>query len=189
MVRLQISYSDFFSSNYKATFIDRLTSVLGIPQNQLRIVSVAPGSTIIDWYATSSMSTDQLQQKELQEMSDKINSKKSDGSLDLGFPILDITTQVVTSTGQILTSDASGYTKKEVHIVVFIFLAISALAVLVGVVVAIVKGVKMAKAYNEVANTDTLAYDKGVNHSEVSEGKDSHHDSHDHHDLHKFQDH
>jgi hypothetical protein len=171
MVRLQISYSDFFSSNYKATFIDRLTSVLGIPQNQLRIVSVASGSTIIDWYATSSLSTSQLQRKELQEMSDKLQNMNSQGTLDLGFPILDFTTQVVTNTGQILTGSSSEYSKKDVHIAVYIILAIAALSVLVAIVVAIIKGVKMTKAYNEVANADTIAYEKGENQSEVSEGK------------------
>ena len=97
---------------------------------------------------------------------------KTTNNLDLGWPILDFTTQVVTSTGSILTSDSSYYSKKDVHLAVYIILAVAGLATLVGIIVGIVKGFKMAKAYKEVANLETVEYEKGINASEVSEAKE-----------------
>ena len=171
MVRLQLSYNDFFNNNGRATFLDKLTSALGISQDRIRIVSVAEGSTIIDWYATSSLSTAQMRQKELSELSDRLQSQKSSGTLDLGYPILDMTTQVVTNAGQVLTGDSSSYAKKDVHIIVFIILALAALSLVVGIVVGIVKTVKMVKAYNSISNLESVEYEKGVDHSQVSDGK------------------
>ena len=172
MVRLQISYADFFKNNGKATFLDKLTSALGITQDQIRIVNIQSGSTIIDWYITSPLTTSTLRQKQLKEYNDKLQAMKTTNNLDLGWPILDFTTQVVTSTGSILTSDSSYYSKKDVHLAVYIILAVAGLATLVGIIVGIVKGFKMAKAYKEVANLETVEYEKGINASEVSEAKE-----------------
>jgi len=167
MVRLQISYADFYSTIGYTNFIDRFTSVLGITQDKLRIVNVAEGSTIVEWYITSSLSTSQQRQKELKELSDKSLALYHSNSFNFGAPILDFTSQVMTAGGQVITSDSSTYTKKEISVAVYVILSFALLAILAAIVVGIVKAFKMAKGYNEIVHMETSEYEKGMDKSEL----------------------
>jgi hypothetical protein len=169
MVRLQMTYDVFFNGGGRTTFLDRLTSVLGITQDKIRIVSVVEGSVIIDWYITSPLSTSALRRKQLLEFQDLLQGQYASGTLDLGFPILDFSTQITTSAGEVVTSDSSSYSKKTVHAIIYVLLAFSGIAIVVAIVVGIVKAVIMSKAYNSVINLDGIEYEKGVQNSEVGE--------------------
>uniref|UniRef100_A0A7S3JIP0 Uncharacterized protein n=1 Tax=Euplotes harpa TaxID=151035 RepID=A0A7S3JIP0_9SPIT len=175
MVRLQISFTDFFSTIGNTNFIDRLTSALGITQDKLKIVRVYEGSTIVEWYITSSQSTSTQRQKELKELVDKSLALYNSGSLNLGAPILDFTSQMVTSSGTVVTTNSGTYTKKEINAAVIVILSFAALAMLIAVVVGIIKAIKMSKGYNEIVNMDISEFDKGEHKINISEeSKDDH---------------
>jgi hypothetical protein len=171
MVRLQMSYDVFFNGGGRTTFLERITSVLGITQDKIRIVSVVEGSVIIDFYTTSALSTSALREKELSEFNDLLQAQYNGGTLDLGYPILDFTSHVVTSAGVIITGDSSSYTKKTIHAVVYILMAFAGIALVVGIVVGSVKAIKLSKAQNSITDMENVEYEKGVQDSECAEQK------------------
>ena len=74
MVRLQISYNDFFNQIGTSTFIDKFASVLGITQDTIRIVSIYEGSTVVYFGVTASSSTFSSDTtKQLAQVNDQFN--------------------------------------------------------------------------------------------------------------------
>ena len=74
MVRLQISYNDFFNQIGTSTFIDKFASVLGITQDTIRIVSIYEGSTVVYFGVTASSSTSSSDTtKQLAQVNDQFN--------------------------------------------------------------------------------------------------------------------
>lgn len=154
LARLQMTVDEFFADD----FISKLSFALGITTDQIRIVSVQSGSVIVYWQLTSSASTQTNQKADLTKLSQILASKYADGSLDLGAPILDLYTEIISSSGEAstVTSGTSTYFKKEIHLSVYILLGLSGLAVLAGLVYGVIKMIRMSKTYKEVTNFDSV---------------------------------
>lgn len=165
MVRLQISYSDFFSTIGTSTFVDRFASVLGITQDTIRIVGVYEGSTVVYFgisTPTGTASADQT--KALTEINDKLNYQCTNGNLNLGASVLACSSMVINSNGQVTTTSSGNYKKKEINYAVYILLAFACLATAVAVLVGVIKAFRITKAYKEVANLDTSEHEKAEDH-------------------------
>jgi hypothetical protein len=158
LARLQMSIDDFFEDD----FVGKLSFALGITTDQIRIVSVTAGSTIISYQVTSTASSESEQRRNLVEMSGMLASQHAAGTLDLGAPILDLVNEVISSSGATVTSGTGDYSKKEVHASVYALIALSAIAVLAGVVYGIIKVVKMSKVYKEIANEESVDGEKNI---------------------------
>jgi hypothetical protein len=167
LARLQMSIDEFFADD----FINRMAFALGISTDQIRVVSTQTGSTIIYYQITSERSTSQDQLSNLIELSDMLASRHAQGTLDLGAPILDLVNTVITSSGVTLTSGTGNYDTKDVHISVYILLAFSGIAVLLGFIYGIFKVLKISKTYKELANTDKVEFEKEANQNEPSDFK------------------
>jgi len=166
LARLQMSIDEFFSDD----FVSKLSFALGITTDQIRVVSTQTGSTIVYFQLTSSESTETQQRSNLVELSDMLASRHASGTLDLGAPILDLVTSVITSSGVVVTSGTGNYVQKTVHVSVYILLAISAIAVLAGIIYGIVKVAKMSKSYKEISNIEATI-DEGEGKSNLSANK------------------
>jgi hypothetical protein len=170
MVRLQWSIDDFFADGGHDTFVDRLSSALGIPQNNIRIVDTREGSVILEWYAHSSKTLDTDQVNELEYWGSLAQALYSQGHLDLGSPILGLTTNVVSSNGTVISNTNGNYEKKDIHVAVYILVGVAGIAVLIGVILSIYKLIKMSKSYKKIQ--DNLGdYAKGDDKSEIQDGK------------------
>ena len=156
LARLQISLDQFFEDD----FTNKLAFALGITTDQIRIVGIEAGSTIVHYAITSGKTAESDQRKNLVEMAQMLASKHEAGTLDLGAEILDLINQVISSNGAVVTSGTGSYKKKEIHPVVYALLGLSAIAVLIGVVYGVVKVMKMSKIYREVLHEDNASNDK-----------------------------
>lgn len=171
MVRLQISFSDFFSSIGNTKFIDKFASVLGITQDTIRIVGVYEGSTIVYFGITAPASSGgsiAATTAALTNINDKLNYQCSNGNLDLGAPMLACSSQIVNSSGQVTSSSSGSYKKKEVNTAVYVILAFAAVATAAAIVIGSIKAIRVSKAYREIATMDT-SYEKGNAKSEFGE--------------------
>jgi len=164
MIRFQMTYDYFFEKGGTSWFAEKFASVLGISQDTIRTVSVKEGSVIIDYYVTSGESTQSQRMKQLVELNDIIASRHAQGTLDFGVPILDLTQQVITSGGNVVTSGTSNYESKEISIIVFVVLAFASLAVAASLVFGVYKFIMSKKAYNKVQESD-LSVDPAVRNS------------------------
>ena len=61
------------------------------------------------------------------------------------------------------------FKKKEVSYAVYVVLAFAALATAIAILIGTIKALKVAKAYKEVANMDTIEYEKQAAKSEFGE--------------------
>jgi len=48
-LKIEMPIQDFYDNDGQMTFIDKMTTFLGIPHNKLKIVSIIQGSVIIDY--------------------------------------------------------------------------------------------------------------------------------------------
>ena len=114
MVRLQISYNDFFSQIGTSKFIDKFASVLGITQDTIRIVSIYEGSTVVYFGVTTSSTTSSSDTtKQLAQVNDQLSYQCANGNLGLGVAVLDCSSQLVSSTGTVTTTNSGSYKKKK----------------------------------------------------------------------------
>ena len=157
VVRLQMSLNDFFEDD----FTNKLSFALGITTDKIKIVGAKEGSTVVSFYLTSDASDSTSKQNHLRELADLLASKHAQGTLDLGAPILDLVTEIVSSSGDTVTSDTGTYKKKEIDTIIYVLLAISGLALLLGITFGIYKTFKTVKSYKQIVNIDDTRYEKG----------------------------
>ena len=162
MVRLQISYNDFFSQIGTSTFINKFASVLGITQDTIRIVSIYEGSTVVYFGVTASSTTSSDTTKQLAQVNDQFSYLCANGDLRLGVSVLDCSSQMIFSTRKVTTIDSGNYKKKEINYAVYVVFAFAALATAFTILIGTIKALKVAKAYKEVANLDTSENDYQV---------------------------
>lgn len=91
LVRMEWTMDEFFADGGTTSFVDRLTSSLGIHASQVKIVSVYEGSLVVN-YELEADDTDALADLEATQ-----NEMFSSGSVDLGAPVLEFTAAVATS--------------------------------------------------------------------------------------------
>ena len=172
MVRLQISYNDFFNQIGTSTFIDKFASVLGITQDTIRIVSIYEGSTVVYFGVTASSSTSSSDTtKQLAQVNNQFNYQCANGNIGLGVAVLDCSSQLVSSTGTVTTTNSGSYKKKEISYAIYIVLAFAALTTVFAILIGIIKAFKVAKAYNEIVNLDTSENDNHVSKKEIVDDK------------------
>ena len=164
LARLQIPVSELFEDN----FVSKLSYALGITTDQIRIVGISSGSTVVEYQIISAKSAEIDQRKNLVEMSQLLTAKYAEGTLDLGASILDIISQVITASGTSVTSGTGDYKKKEIHPSVYALLFFSSVAVLGGIIYGTIKVMKMSKMYKEVMNEDSVDGKKVI--KEVRDG-------------------
>jgi parallel beta-helix repeat protein len=164
VIRLQMTVDQFFEEDFR----NSLAYNLGITTDKIKVVGAKTGSVIVSFYLTSGQTTTTTRQKQLAELADQLASQHAAGTLTVsGYSVLDLVTQLVTEDGQTITTGTGTYDKKEIHASVYVLIAISAIAVFVGLLIGVYKAVKTAKVYKEVANIDTSIYEKGDNKSEL----------------------
>jgi len=156
LVRLQMSVDQFFEDD----FVNKLSYALGITTDQIRVVGVSAGSTVVNYQITSTKSVASDQRKNLIEMSQMLAAKYQAGTLDLGANILDLVNQIIAANGASVTTGTGNYKKKEIHPSVYALLALSAVAVVVGVIYGIIKMMKISKIYKEVVNDESVGAEK-----------------------------
>lgn len=97
-MHLTVNIDDFYNNNGLTTFIDKMCAFLGIPTNRLRIANVRSGSVYIDFNIVSEITGNtantELEASKLSTMKDKLIKANSDGILDVGFPVKDISANV-----------------------------------------------------------------------------------------------
>ena len=146
MVRLQISYNDFFNQIGTSTFIDKFASVLGITQDTIRIVSIYEGSTVVYFGVTASSSTSSSDTtKQLAQVNDQFNYQCANGNIGLGVAVLDCSSQLVSSTGTVTTTNSGSYKKKEISYAIYIVLAFAALTTVFAILIGIIKISRLQK--------------------------------------------
>jgi len=91
LVRMEWTMDEFFADGGTTSFVDRLTSSLGIHASQVKIVSVYEGSLVVN-YELEADDPDALADLEATQ-----NDMFSSGSVDLGAPVLEFTAAVATS--------------------------------------------------------------------------------------------
>jgi len=143
-----VNINDFFKNDGLTTFVDKMCAFLGIPTNRMRIVNVRPGSVYIDHMILSDNQSDtadmDTETKKLTSLANKIKEAHSSGSLDVGYPVKDISTTVMvspaSSTGTSNNStntnnnNTDGEARKR-NITVAVVLTVVSLVLVVGLVV------------------------------------------------------
>jgi len=122
-MQLDMTLKEFYSDNTRATLIDKLASVLGIPSYRIRVASVKQGSVILNMFIkpdeTLAGQTDstgaKAQDKELSNVNTLVNSLASSGKLSqaLGKTVLSIDSQtsIVNATASVaVNTGGSGNT-------------------------------------------------------------------------------
>ena len=153
--RLQMSVDEFFDDD----FINKMAFALGITVDKIRVVSVRAGSAIVHYQIISGETTESSQRKDLIELAQMLAAKHEAGTLDLGYPILDLVNQVISSNGATVTTGTGSYKKKEIHPVVFVLLALSAIAFLGGIIYGTIRLVNMFKIYQKVSSDESVEHD------------------------------
>ena len=109
-LKIDMPIQDFYDNDGQMTFIDKMTTFLGIPHNKLKIVSIVQGSVIIDYEVIlddetkSSKKFQEIMQidntttsNDLQEtcqgVTQGISKGIQDGELDFGAPVSKLTYQ------------------------------------------------------------------------------------------------
>ena len=156
LVRLQMSVDQFFEDD----FVSKLSYALGITTDQIRVVGVRSGSAVVSYQITSAEVDTAAQRKNLVFMAETLAAQYAAGTLDLGAEILDLINQIISSNGEIITTGTDTYKKKEIHAIVFVLLSLSGIALIIGVIYAIAKMLKMNKPYNEVIHDDSSEISK-----------------------------
>ena len=142
MVRFQMTYEYFFELGGTSWFADKFASVLGISQDRIRVVGIAEGSVIIDFYLTSNEPTQTERLNDLVEMKRILSSQYAAGILNFEIPILDLIFQIISANGTVTTSEtrtSDPVSGKEISIVIYIFLCVSGFSVIVGLIVGLSK--------------------------------------------------
>uniref|UniRef100_A0A7S3K910 Uncharacterized protein n=1 Tax=Euplotes crassus TaxID=5936 RepID=A0A7S3K910_EUPCR len=155
LVRLKMSLSEFFEDD----FVNKLAFALGITTDQIKIVGVSEGSVVVNYQILSAMSDTSSQQRNLIEMAQMLASKHAAGTLDLGAEILDLVNQVISSNGSTVSSGTGNYSKKEIHPAVYAILALSCIALIVGIIYGLIKMLKMGKVYKEIHHEESVVGD------------------------------
>lgn len=88
---MEWSLADFFADGGTTTFVDRLTGALGIHASQVKIVSVYEGSLIVNYDIEAG------DDESLSDLQDIQNAMFESGDFDLGAPVLDFATSIVSS--------------------------------------------------------------------------------------------
>jgi hypothetical protein len=89
-VRLDWSFDEFYASGGTTTFADRITAALGIHSSQVKVASVYEGSVVVDFYVTAD-DDDEDPEETLTTLESDLYTQLSDGSVDLGAPVLEVT--------------------------------------------------------------------------------------------------
>jgi hypothetical protein len=85
---MEWTMDEFFSGGGTTSFVDRLTSSLGIHASQVKIVSVYEGSLVVNY------EVEPEEGQTLEALEATQNEAFASGSVDLGAPILEFTSVV-----------------------------------------------------------------------------------------------
>jgi len=88
LVRMEWTLAEFFADGGTTKFVDRLAGALGIHASTIKVVSVYQGSVVLN-YAITVADDDQTKLDAIQATQTRLYAT---GQLDLGAPILDVTT-------------------------------------------------------------------------------------------------
>jgi len=88
LVRTEWTLAEFFADGGTTKFVDRLAGALGIHASTIKVVSVYQGSVVLN-YAITVADDDQTKLDAIQATQTRLYAT---GQLDLGAPILDVTT-------------------------------------------------------------------------------------------------
>jgi hypothetical protein len=82
---MEWTMDEFFAGGGTTSFVDRLTSSLGIHASQVKIVSVYEGSLVVNY------EVEPEEGQSLEQLEETQNQAFSSGAVDLGAPILEFT--------------------------------------------------------------------------------------------------
>ena len=111
--RLDISVADFYNDIGETTFIDRLAALLGIHPSRIKIVGVRQGSTILDYFIVSKAESENQttnsasDNKDLASVVEKLNQLVSENKLDLGAPILEMSSNILVTADEGLNTNST----------------------------------------------------------------------------------
>lgn len=91
---MEWTLEDFYSKGGTTAFVDRLAGSLGIHASTIKVVSVYQGSLVLNYDIT----VDDDDTSALEAVKKKQTEQFATGKLDLGAPILDVATSVVSNT-------------------------------------------------------------------------------------------
>jgi hypothetical protein len=91
LVRMEWTMAEFFADGGTTSFVDRLTSSLGIHASQVKVVSVYEGSLVVNYELEAD------DPEALAELEATQNDMFASGSVDLGAPVLEFAATVATS--------------------------------------------------------------------------------------------
>jgi hypothetical protein len=94
-MRLTTTLEEFYQNNGVASFIDKLTSFLGIETSRLKIVNIRRGSVIVDFFidsAGANVDSETAKSIDLNKYVAKISDAISSGSLPIEYPISEFKT-------------------------------------------------------------------------------------------------
>jgi len=155
----------FFDNAGPTTFIDRVAAVLGIPLNTIRVVSIAKGSTIINFWVDSQYQNNsnpalqQLANDELNNFENELNQAANNGSLNiLGGTMMSFNTTVTMANQTAVSAAATSTSSSVPTLPIVLGVSISVVAILI--VLAIVFTWKKRKVQ-----------DKAKVHEEPAKGK------------------
>jgi hypothetical protein len=88
---MEWTMAEFFADGGTTSFVDRLTSSLGIHASQVKVVSVYEGSLVVNYELEAD------DPEALAELEATQNDMFASGSVDLGAPVLEFAATVATS--------------------------------------------------------------------------------------------
>jgi hypothetical protein len=94
-MRLTTTLEEFYQNNGVASFIDKMTSFLGIETSRMKIVNIRRGSVIIDFFidsAAAHVDSDAAKTIDLNKYVAKISDAINSGSLPIEYPVTEFKT-------------------------------------------------------------------------------------------------
>eukprot|EP01017_Pseudomicrothorax_dubius_P004699 TRINITY_DN11002_c0_g1_i2.p1 TRINITY_DN11002_c0_g1~~TRINITY_DN11002_c0_g1_i2.p1 ORF type:complete len:400 (+),score=114.16 TRINITY_DN11002_c0_g1_i2:101-1300(+) len=117
-LHMETTVEKFFEKQGDVEFIDKITAVLGVPADRVRIVSIRKGSVIVDFVIdapknTSENATTAEVKTVLKSQVDDLIKKVETGTLAFSAPILSLTYQLVVAPQPKNETNVSAETKSE----------------------------------------------------------------------------
>ena len=106
-MRLSTTLEEFYQNNGVASFIDKMTSFLGIEMSRLKIVNIRRGSVIVDFFidsAAAHVGVEASKSVDLNKYISKISDAVNSGSLPIDYPVYEFKTVTLASEGSATTS-------------------------------------------------------------------------------------
>jgi hypothetical protein len=93
-VRMEWTMDEFFADGGTTSFVDRITSSLGIHASEVKIVSVYEGSLVVNYEIELEESEDE-DAPTLEDIKETQAANIDSGDLDFGAPVLELEVEIV----------------------------------------------------------------------------------------------